>query len=82
MEIKLFGAIGCGTCLDLEMAVFNALAELGIDAAVDKIEEANLVKKYGVEGLPAVMINGQLKCIGRVPGKQELLTWIREAQQA
>lgn len=77
MEIKLLGVQGCFTCQNLEISLFNALAELDADARVDKIEDENEIKSYNVTALPGLVINGKVKVSGRPPTKQELINWIK-----
>ncbi|KAB2951645.1 thioredoxin family protein [Heliorestis acidaminivorans] len=79
MDIKLFGANGCQVCLTLEQTVFNVLAELGVDARVSKIDDVESMQKYDVFAVPALVINEQVKVSGRVPSKQEIINWIKEA---
>jgi len=79
MEIKLLGAKDCKVCRGLEQTLFDVLAELGVAAAVDKVDDVDEMVRYGVFALPGLVINGQVKVSGRVPGRLELATWIREA---
>ena len=32
---------------------------------------------YGVFGTPAVVIDGEVKSVGKVPSKEEVLSWIK-----
>jgi hypothetical protein len=34
--------------------------------------------KYGVFGTPAVVVDGQVKSVSKIPGKQDVLKWIKE----
>ena len=76
MEIKVCGP-GCAKCDETESLVKEALQESGIQATVEKVKDFNEIAKLGVFSTPAVIINGQVKCVGRVPSKNDILTWIK-----
>jgi small redox-active disulfide protein 2 len=75
MEIKICGP-GCPKCHEAERVVNEALAETGNDATVEKVSDFNEIAQLGVFSTPAVVIDGQVKCIGKVPTKKEVLSWI------
>ena len=71
MEIKVLGP-GCANCVKLEKAVKEAVADLGLDAQVVKVSEIKDIMSYGVMSTPALVVDGQVKVSGRVPGKDEI----------
>ena len=71
MEIKILG-MGCANCEKLERMVFNALAELNIDANVQKVQDIPEIMKYGVMSTPGLVIDEKVIFSGRVPSKAEL----------
>ena len=75
MEIKVLGT-GCPKCQATEVNVKEAVAESGLDAQVDKVTDIREIAKYGVFLTPAVVINGDVKSIGRLPEKEEINAWI------
>ncbi len=75
MEIKVLGP-GCAKCAKTEKIVEEAVAESGIDASVEKVSDMMEIAKHGVMGTPAVIIDGQVKSVGKVPKKEEVLSWI------
>ncbi len=75
MEIKVCGP-GCAKCHEVERVVTEALAESGKEATVEKVSDFNEIAKLGVFSTPAVVIDGQVKCVGRVPRKKEVLAWL------
>ena len=77
MEIKVLGP-GCSKCQTTEKNVKEAVAEAGIDAQVEKVAGAMEIAKYGVFGTPAVVVDGEVKCVGKVPTKDEIKTWIEK----
>jgi len=56
------------------------LAELALPAEVTHITDAAAIGRYGVLGTPALVINGEVKAVGREPSANELRTWLRKAQ--
>ncbi|RPJ31331.1 MAG: thioredoxin family protein [Planctomycetaceae bacterium] len=71
MEIKVLGP-GCANCVKLEKVVKEAVADLGLDAQVVKVSEIKDIMSYGVMSTPALVVDGQVKVSGRVPGKDEI----------
>jgi small redox-active disulfide protein 2 len=76
MEIKVCGP-GCANCTKTENIVKEALETAGIDAQVYKITDFAEMAKLGVLSTPAIVINGKIKCVGKVPSKNEILEWIK-----
>jgi small redox-active disulfide protein 2 len=79
MDIKVLGP-GCPRCEDLMMRTINVLAELNVAAAVDKVTDIKQMMTYKILATPALVINGQVKCAGRIPRPEEIKAWIQEAQ--
>ncbi|NLB18915.1 MAG: thioredoxin family protein [Syntrophomonadaceae bacterium] len=77
MEIKVLGT-GCPRCKQLEKDVFNALAELDMDADVEKVQDIKKIMSYKVMSTPALVVNGKVKVAGRVPRADELKKLITE----
>ncbi len=77
MEIKVLGP-GCPKCQQTEKIVKEAVAESGVEAKVEKVTNILEIGKYGVFGTPAVVVDGQVKCVGKIPSKQDVLKWIKE----
>ena len=77
MEIKILGP-WCPKCEATERNVKDVLSELGITANIEKIKNPINIANYGVFGTPAVVIDGQVKCVGRIPNKEEIKSWIKK----
>ena len=75
MEIKVLGP-GCPKCQATENNVKEAVAESGLDVQVDKVTDLMEIAKYGVFGTPAVVVDGEVKSVGKIPDKEEIKTWI------
>lgn len=77
MEIKILGP-GCPKCQQAEKNVKDAVQETGANASVDKVTDVMDIAKFGVFGTPAVVIDGKVKCVGKVPTKDEVKKWITQ----
>jgi small redox-active disulfide protein 2 len=77
MKIQVLGT-GCAKCHKLEANVRAAVAELGSDAQVEKIEDLAAITSYGVMMTPALAIDGDVKIMGKVPGVEEIKGLIGE----
>lgn len=77
MEIKILGP-GCARCHDLEKRTINVLAELGIAADVQKISDIKKIMEFGILATPGLVIDGEVKCSGRIPRVEEIKKWIQE----
>ena len=76
MEIKVCGP-GCANCTKAENIVKEAVIDAGIDAQVWILNDFAEMAKLGVLSTPAVVINGQIKGVGKVPTKNEVLEWLK-----
>ena len=77
MDIKVLGP-GCPKCQQTEKVVREAAAEAGIPASVEKVTDVIKIAEYGVFGTPAVVVNGDVKCVGKVPGKEDVKKWVAQ----
>jgi len=77
MEIKILGP-GCSRCRQTEASVKEALMEAGMAADVEKITDFSKIAGYGVLGTPAVVIDGNVKCAGKIPTKQDVRSWLTQ----
>jgi small redox-active disulfide protein 2 len=75
MEIKVLGP-GCKKCHETEKIVKAALAEASVDATVEYVTDIKEIARYGVFVTPAVVVNGGVKSVGKVPKKDDVLAWL------
>jgi small redox-active disulfide protein 2 len=75
MEIKVLGR-GCAKCGLTEELVRQVLREERIDAHVEKVTGCKENAECGVFLTPSVMIDGEVKCVGRIPRKEEIIAWV------
>jgi small redox-active disulfide protein 2 len=71
MEIKILGP-GCPKCKTLEKVTRDAVAETGIDATVEKVEDIVKIMSYNVFQTPVLVIDGKVILKGVVPSLKEV----------
>ncbi len=75
MEIKVLGP-GCAKCKKTEKLVQEVIKETGVDATVEKVSDMMQIASYGVFGTPSVIVDGDVKCTGKVPKKNDIKKWL------
>lgn len=75
MEIKVLGP-GCPKCQQTEKVVKEAIAETGVSADIEKVTDTMKIAGYGVFGTPAVVVDGEVKSVGKIPKKDDVKSWI------
>jgi len=76
MEIKVLGP-GCSRCESTRKNVGEAVTESGLNANIIKVTDTMEIAKHGVFGTPAVIVDGEVKSVGKVPKKEEVLSWLK-----
>ena len=72
MRIEVLGT-GCTKCRTLYENTKKALEESGMVAEVVKVEDIPTIMKYGVMSTPALVVDGQVKCSGKVASVGEIM---------
>lgn len=65
MKIQILGT-GCPKCKQLMQHAEEAVKAAGIDARIEKVEQINEIMKFGVMMTPALVIDGEVKSVGKV----------------
>lgn len=78
ITIEVFGP-GCQKCQATEAVVRQALQMLGLEATVTHVRDPKEMAEQRVMFTPAVRVNGDLRCTGRVPQVSEVTTWLATA---
>ena len=71
MIIKVLGS-GCTKCNKLEANTRKAIEELGIDATLEHVTDMKEIMSYGVMKTPALVVDGKVKLMGRVPSSNDI----------
>lgn len=77
MYIKVLGT-GCANCKKLEANVKEAVKGLNIEATVEKVEDIKEIMAYGVMKTPALVIDDQVKTVGKVLGVEEIKKYLKQ----
>lgn len=75
--VKVVGP-GCPRCRETERLVVNALAELELAADIQHVRDYREMANCGVMFTPAVVVNDEVLCQGRIPALHELKKWFTE----
>lgn len=71
MKLAVLGT-GCSRCKTLMGRVQEAVADLGIQAEIEKVEDVEQIVAYGVMSTPALAREGSVLFAGRVPTVREI----------
>jgi small redox-active disulfide protein 2 len=77
LKIEVLGP-GCSKCDDTFEKVNQVLDELKLEAEVTKITDVFEIMSKGVTLTPALIINGKLKYIGKIPSTKEIKSILLE----
>lgn len=76
MTVKVLGT-GCTKCKKLEEHAKEAVAKLGLDIKVEKVEDIKSIMGYGVMMTPALVVNEEVKAVGKVLSVKEIIELIK-----
>ena len=71
LEILILGP-GCRRCDELKARVMTVAAEFELAADIRHVEDLEEIGKYGPVTTPALVINGRVRMMGKVPSFEEL----------
>jgi small redox-active disulfide protein 2 len=75
-SIKVLGP-GCARCATLYHNAQDAVRESGVAADVEKVTDILAITGFGVARTPALVIDGQVKCVGQVPSVEQIKALLR-----
>ena len=78
LEVKILGA-GCVNCDKLEQMVYKVMSTARLLGTVEHVRDLKEIVSYGIASMPALVINGRIKCAGRLPQERQVLQWLNEA---
>jgi len=70
-KIQILGT-GCPKCKKLAENAEAAAKELELEIDVEKVTDINEMMKFGVMMTPALVVDGEVKVVGKVPSAEEI----------
>jgi small redox-active disulfide protein 2 len=70
-KIEILGT-GCPKCKKLHDETQQAAFELGLECNIVKVTEIQKITGSGVMMTPALVVDGVVKAVGKVPSREEL----------
>jgi len=70
-KIQILGT-GCPKCRKLAENAEAAAKELELEFEVEKVADINEMMKFGVMMTPALVVDGEVKAVGKVPSPDEI----------
>ncbi|MCK4838447.1 MAG: thioredoxin family protein [Desulfobulbaceae bacterium] len=77
LVIRVLGP-GCVSCNNLQNIVIEVMSEMGIAADVFQVHDLDEIGRFGIIQTPALLINGKVKCAGRLPTSSQIEEWLRD----
>ncbi len=74
-ELLILGT-GCDKCERLEKLTRQAAADLGLEFELRKVGQINDIIAHGVMVTPALVVDGTVKCVGKVPSFDEIKSYL------
>jgi len=78
MDVKVLGT-GCAKCKKLYVETELAVSASGVAASLVKVEKIDDIMQFGVMMTPALVVDGEVKCSGRIPQMSEIVAWLTAA---
>jgi small redox-active disulfide protein 2 len=70
-KIQILGT-GCPKCKKLAENAEAASKQLGIEYELEKVTDINEIMKFGVMMTPALVVDGEVKVIGKAPSSDDI----------
>lgn len=70
-KLQVLGT-GCAKCTKLAETTEQAAKSLGLDYQLEKVTDINAIMNFGVMMTPALVVDGVVKVVGKVPSLDEV----------
>jgi small redox-active disulfide protein 2 len=77
MKIQVLGT-GCPKCRKTYENAEQAVRDLDICADLEKVEDLKAIMNFGVMVTPALVIDGEVKVVGKIPSVDDVKKLISE----
>lgn len=74
-KIQILGT-GCPKCGKLAEIAESAAKESGVDYELEKVTDINDIVEFGVMSTPALAVDGEVKCSGKLPTAAEVKQYL------
>ncbi len=70
-KIEVLGP-GCPKCQKLHYETQQVALELGLECNIVKVSDIQAISGFGVMMTPALVVDGVVKAVGKVPSREEI----------
>jgi small redox-active disulfide protein 2 len=81
MQVKVLGT-GCPKCIALEARVRKVAEQNSIHIELEKVTDISDIMGYGVMMTPGLVIDGEVKCVGRIASEEHIREWMQNKKVA
>ncbi len=81
VEIRVLGA-GCAKCKATLALVDEVIAAEGADAKLIKVDDMAEIMSHGIMSTPGIMVNGEMKMVGKVPSRNQVRQWLAQGNES
>ena len=74
-KLQILGS-GCSKCKALAERTETVAKAMGLDYELEKVTDIEKIVSFGVMATPALVVDGEVKASGRVPGSEEIKTML------
>ena len=80
ITMKVIKVLGSGgpRCIETFKVVETAIKESGVAASLERVSNHAEILKFGFVTTPALVFDGTIKVMNRVPTTDEVVAWLRE----
>lgn len=75
MKIEILGS-GCAKCSSMFELTQKAVAQKGVFAQIEKVEDFTKIMEYGVMSTPALVVDGVVKSTGKEFKVEEIMKFL------
>ncbi len=75
-KLQILGT-GCAKCKTLGEQTEKAAKALGIEYSLEKVTDIEKIMAFGVMSTPALVVDGEVKVVGRIPSVDEIKSLIQ-----
>ena len=74
-DVKVLGT-GCSRCKVTMKLIEDVARDLGVEIAIEKVEDVQRIMAFGIMSTPSVVIDGKVVLSGRVPTRAVVASWL------